>query len=62
MMIMMIAIFIALLFLAVPAAALATNSTIPPDDCDDERCILEEDDCMPFDPDKAMECARKFLL
>lgn len=57
----MIAIFIALLFL-VPAAALATNSTIPPDDCDDEKCILEEDECMPFDPDKVRECARMFLL
>lgn len=58
---MMIAIFIALFFL-VPATALATNSTTPPDDCDDKKCVLEEDECMPFDPDKAMECARKFLL
>jgi|GEM_PF-6871105 hypothetical protein len=61
-MMMIIAIFIALLFLAVavPTTALATNSTISPD-CDDEECIVE-DECTPFNPNKAMECARMFLL
>jgi hypothetical protein len=54
-----IAIFIALLFLAVPAAALATNSTNLT--ITDGNGSKLEDECMSFDPDKAMECAKKFL-
>jgi hypothetical protein len=56
---MITTVILALLFLAVPTAALTTNSTIPPN-CDDEECI---DDST---PDMAgcwtMECVKGQLI
>ena len=37
---------------------LAGNNTITNETEDDEK----EDECVPFNPDKAMECARGFLV
>ena len=49
---------IELILLIFSLVLLAGNSTITNGTENDER----EDECLPFNPDKAMECARKFLV